>query len=71
MSKHEKITINDLHNKKLRPYCDKCGSADIRSEAFVEWSERLQDWHIVELLDGNQVCCRCGQDCSVKWRITD
>lgn len=68
MTKTETLTAQSLH-KKARPACSKCGSSDVRCEAFAEWNERLQDWRIKELIESNQVCAACGQDCDIKWRL--
>lgn len=64
----EKVTPASLQ-KQASPFCSKCGSGDIRTEAFAKWSGRDQDWEIAELLDGNTCCNECGQDCEIKWRL--
>lgn len=64
----ETLTLQSLH-KKAKPYCSKCGSGDVRTEAFVEWNRRLQQWRVVELSEGNSVCNTCGQDCDIKWKL--
>ena len=66
--KHEQITAADLH-MRARPSCSKCGSSQVLTEAFVIWNERLQRWDISELLEGNTVCNKCGQDTEIKWRL--
>jgi hypothetical protein len=68
MSKQEQITARDL-GRKASPVCDKCGSHDVRTEAFAAWNAIRQDWMIAELLDGNQVCSHCGQECVIQWRL--
>jgi len=66
--KPETITPASLH-KKAVPVCNKCGSSNVRTEAFAEWNGVTQNWKIHELLDGNQVCADCGQDCEIKWKL--
>ena len=68
MKNPEPLTAAELR-KKLSPSCNKCGSSDVRTEAFAEWNNVTQNWKIQELLDGNQVCAECGQDCEIKWRV--
>lgn len=64
-----KLSLTELQNRKAIPACSKCGSNDIRTEAFAVWNGKIQEWRIAELLDGNTVCNACGQDCAIKWRI--
>ena len=61
--------LTELQNRRAIPACSKCGSHNVRAEAFAVWNERTQDWRIAELLDGNTVCTACGRDCEIKWRI--
>ena len=68
MTKHEAIPLTDL-KMKAHPSCAKCGSSNVLTEAFVKWNERLGEWRINELLDGNQVCGHCGQDTEIKWSL--
>jgi ribosomal protein L37E len=68
MNKPEQITARDL-GKKAHPVCDKCGSHEVRTEAFAAWNAIKQDWMIADLLDGNQVCAHCGQECAIQWRL--
>lgn len=68
MAKTEQVTAQSLHKRAI-PMCSKCGSSDIRCEAFASWNERLQDWRVAELIETNQVCNACGQDCDIKWRL--
>lgn len=63
------VNLSELQNRKAIPACSKCGSNDVRTEAFAGWNRVTQDWKIAELLDGNTVCAACGQDCEIKWRI--
>ena len=63
------VNLNELQNRKAIPACSKCGSSDVRTEAFAQWNGKTQDWRVAELLDGNTVCSACGQDCDIKWRI--
>ena len=55
--------------KKAVPMCGRCGSSDVRTEAFAEWNAVNQDWKVRELLDGNTVCAKCGRDCEIKWSL--
>ena len=66
--KTENVSAAEI-NKRVTPSCSRCGSSDIRVEAFAEWNERVQGWRVKELLDGNQVCNGCGQDCDIRWRV--
>lgn len=61
--------LNELQNRKAIPACSKCGSSDVRTEAFAGWNDNTQDWRIVEMLDGNTVCAACGHACEIKWRV--
>lgn len=69
MSKHEKITAAQL-NKQATPHCDKCGSSDIQSEAMVQWDTEQQEWKLLTVSENYCVCCRCGRDVQIKWRLT-
>ena len=62
-------SLNELKNMKAIPACHRCGSSNVRTEAFIAWSDKMQDWRIAEVLDGNTVCAACGRDCNIKWKI--
>jgi len=64
----EPITAADIR-KRVTPLCERCGSPDVRTEAFAEWNPVAQTWKIQELLDGNTVCAACGKDTQIKWRL--
>jgi len=64
----EPITPAELR-KKVVPMCERCGSSDIRTEAFAEWNAVNQNWKVRELLDGNTVCANCGRECQIKWSL--
>jgi len=66
--KVEQVSAAMLH-KKAMPRCSKCGSSNVRVEAFASWNERLQNWKVEELIETNQVCADCGQDTDIKWRL--
>jgi len=68
MKVEQQVTAHSL-NKKAVPSCSKCGSSNVRVEAFATWNERLQNWRVAEIIESNQVCADCGQDCDIKWRL--
>lgn len=65
-----KLSLTELQNRKAIPACNKCGSNDVRCEAYAKWNAKTQAWLITELLDGNTCCNACGQDCLIKWRVS-
>lgn len=69
MSKHEKITAAQL-NKVASPHCSNCGSSDLQAQAEARWNVHMQNWEIFTIDETSCVCCRCGRDCTIKWRLT-
>jgi hypothetical protein len=67
--KPERITAAELH-KVAAPHCDKCGSDDVRADGLNHWNAQKQNWEIVEVYEDACVCCRCGRDVQIRWRLS-
>lgn len=45
-----------------KPYlyvCEKCGSSDVRVDAYASWNPHTKQWELAELFD-EEVCMSCG-----------
>jgi len=64
----EPVTAAEIR-KRVTPVCGRCGSDDVRTEAFAEWNDVKQTWVINELIDDNMICADCGYETQIKWRL--
>ena len=48
---------------KYKVVCDHCGSDSVLINAFVQWDELSQDWHIVNTFDKGSHCDECEGEC--------
>lgn len=53
-------------SQNTKPVCSRCGSADVRADAYASWSDEKQEWELVSTFD-NSDCQDCGGECSLEW----
>ncbi len=51
--------------EKIKMKCTKCGSTDVRKDAWAEWDEDLQDWVLGSVFD-EAFCFKCDGPCSIE-----
>ena len=44
-----------------QPTCNKCGSTNLRKDAFAEWDNKTRDWVLHSVYDFT-VCDDCGEE---------
>lgn len=49
---------------KVKPVCTRCGSDDVRRDAYAIWSIPNQEWELLATFD-NTDCEQCGGECSL------
>lgn len=53
--------------KPTKPICERCGSEDVRADAYAGWDVQAQRWDVVATFDKGSVCENCGGECRLKW----
>lgn len=52
---------------KTKPVCAKCGSDDVRADAYAAWNMDSQEWELTATFDDGSVCEVCGEECDLEW----
>jgi len=55
-----------MTNAKLQPVCCECGSADIITDAYLEWDMVGQKWATSNAFRYAGFCNHCDQSCQIK-----
>lgn len=50
-----------MSDQPIEMYCPKCGSTEIRKDAFAEWDPEKQDWVLHSVYD-QTICDNCGEE---------
>ncbi len=50
-----------------RPVCARCGSDDVRADAFAIWNHAAQDWEVASIMDDGHSCEACGGECDLEF----
>lgn len=49
------------------PVCEKCGSRNIRKDAWAEWDDTAQCWVLDNAFD-NCYCMECEDETDIEWK---
>lgn len=47
-----------------RMTCNKCGSNDVRKDAWAAWNEETQEWELANVFDA-EFCNSCEEECTI------
>ncbi len=57
---------------KLKMVCSRCGSENVRADAYAEWDVDNQKWELTTTFDKGSVCEDCEEtDCIEEVEIKD
>lgn len=51
--------------KRFKMICAKCGSDDVRADAYASWNVEAQAWELSSTHDKGSVCNACDGECSI------
>lgn len=50
-----------------QPVCSKCGSDNVRADAYADFDVETQSWNLIEAYDKNAYCCDCDSYMTLTW----
>lgn len=53
--------------RRIKPICPRCGSSDVKSDAYAEWCVETQEWEMIITFDGIDCESCCRSDVGSKW----
>jgi hypothetical protein len=52
--------------KRVRKVCSKCGSSDLKFDAYARWNNKTQRFELVEVFEKPIICESCEGETSVR-----
>lgn len=53
---------------KGKPVCSRCGSDNVKKDAWAEWNAETQQWELSNTYD-ETYCEECEESCTLNWRM--
>lgn len=62
------IGSHQTQRAKVKPVCSKCGSDNVRGDAYAVWDVDTQSWDVSNVCDKGHACEDCGDsNVKLKW----